>query len=59
MTNCPNCGAPIAGSVCEYCGTKYGVAAFVPVSSPPVICETLTIYTIDGERYQIEWYGEI
>ena len=21
MTNCPNCGAPIRGAVCEYCGT--------------------------------------
>lgn len=21
MTNCPNCGAPIASSQCEYCGT--------------------------------------
>lgn len=21
--NCPNCGAPITGSVCEYCGTKF------------------------------------
>lgn len=21
MTNCPNCGAPAAGSRCEYCGT--------------------------------------
>ena len=21
-TNCPNCGAPITGSVCEYCGTR-------------------------------------
>ena len=23
ITNCPNCGAPISGSVCEYCGTKF------------------------------------
>lgn len=23
MTNCPNCGAPITGSVCEYCGTRH------------------------------------
>lgn len=22
-TNCPNCGAPITGSVCEYCGTRH------------------------------------
>lgn len=56
--NCPNCGAPITGDVCEYCGTRYGTV-FVPASSPPVICETLTIYTIDGERYQIKRYGEL
>lgn len=23
MTNCPNCGAPITGPVCEYCGTMH------------------------------------
>lgn len=22
-TNCPNCGAPIKGGRCEYCGTKF------------------------------------
>ena len=23
MTNCPNCCAPIKGSICEYCGTRF------------------------------------
>lgn len=23
MTNCPNCGAPISGYICEYCGTTF------------------------------------
>ena len=23
MINCPNCGAPIKGNVCEYCGTVF------------------------------------
>ncbi len=23
MTNCPNCGTPISGSICEYCGTIF------------------------------------
>ena len=23
MTNCPNCGAPITGPSCEYCGTRF------------------------------------
>lgn len=26
MTNCKNCGAPLTGCECEYCGTKYGPA---------------------------------
>ena len=24
-TNCPNCGAPITGPECEYCGTKFDI----------------------------------
>ena len=24
MNNCRNCGAPLNGSYCEYCGTYYG-----------------------------------
>ena len=24
VTNCPNCGAPIKGNRCEYCGTVFG-----------------------------------
>lgn len=24
QTNCKNCGAPLTGCVCEYCGTDYG-----------------------------------
>lgn len=24
ITNCLNCGAPLSGSVCQYCGTNYG-----------------------------------
>ena len=23
ITNCKNCGAPLHGNVCEYCGTEY------------------------------------
>ena len=26
MTNCPNCGAPIVKSICEYCGTQFKTA---------------------------------
>ena len=27
ITNCPNCGAPVSGGVCEYCGTKFKESA--------------------------------
>ncbi len=26
-TNCVNCGAPLTGSKCQYCGTEYGDAS--------------------------------
>lgn len=25
MYNCPNCGAAITGSKCEYCGTRFDI----------------------------------
>lgn len=25
QTNCHNCGAPITGSTCEYCGTRFNI----------------------------------
>lgn len=53
-TNCPNCGAPITGDVCEYCGTRHGITVFVPASPPPTLHETLTMYTVDGEIHQFE-----
>lgn len=29
MTNCPNCGAVITGSKCEYCGTVFDESVYV------------------------------
>lgn len=34
MTNCPNCGAPVYGGRCEYCGTVFARAD----------CRTATLY---------------
>lgn len=43
-TNCLNCGAPITGSVCEYCGTRHGISVFVSASPPPqMLCDTLLL----------------
>lgn len=35
-TNCPNCGAPRSGAVCEYCGTRHnlGGSTFVQLFAP-------------------------
>lgn len=32
--NCPNCGAPIAGLKCEYCGTQFFDIADIEVNKP-------------------------
>lgn len=34
MTNCPNCGAPISGNVCEYCGTTFYDFSVIDVAKP-------------------------
>ena len=57
MTNCPNCGAPITGRICEYCGTVHwqdnaintADAGNLSTDSPkPASC---TIETVaDGKR---------
>lgn len=46
MINCPNCGAPRRGAVCEYCGThfwRYQGQATVEIEP-----DITTIYTWDG-----------
>ena len=46
VTDCPNCGAPKRGAVCEYCGTHFGrYQGQVTVEIEPDIT---TVYTWDG-----------
>lgn len=33
-TNCPNCGAPISGITCEYCGTQFFDLADLELDKP-------------------------
>lgn len=33
MINCPNCGAPLKGPTCEYCGSYFPERAPAPVYS--------------------------
>lgn len=50
MTNCPNCGAPITGRICEYCGTVHWQDnAINTTDSPkPASCAIETV--ADGKR---------
>lgn len=50
--NCPNCGAPKRGAVCEYCGTHFG--HFQGQATVEVEPELTTIYSLDGSMvYQV------
>lgn len=31
QTNCHNCGAPITGPECEYCGTRFNIRMVEPI----------------------------
>ncbi len=43
-TNCPNCGAPITGSVCEYCGTRHNTGITIRFDPPPqMLYDTLLL----------------
>lgn len=56
MTNCPNCGAPITGSVCEYCGTRHGmriVGRFPEIKTYPPTPPDVLVTAI---RRQLEKY---
>lgn len=44
MTNCLNCGAPITGSVCEYCGTRHNTGITIRFDPPPqMLYDTLLL----------------
>ncbi len=43
-TNCKNCGAPLSGGKCDYCGTEYGAKA----PELTVMSEGVTIYCEDS-----------
>lgn len=54
-TNCPNCGAPKTGAVCEYCGTRFqkyvgGTARRVYQGETTVDVNSygVDVYTLDG-----------
>lgn len=46
-TNCRNCGAPIKGNRCEYCGTEYPdqVESYIHITA-----DSIKIGTLVAER---------
>ena len=49
MTNCVNCGAPLSGSKCTYCGTEYNDRGVVCTLSEEDCTGTLCV---GGKEYQ-------
>lgn len=49
--NCPSCGAPKRGAVCQYCGTHFG--RYQGQATVEVEPDITTIYSWDGSAYQI------
>lgn len=50
MNNCINCGAPLHGSKCQYCGTEYGNNGFVCNFDRNDFTGTIRF---DGKEYQV------
>lgn len=47
--NCPNCGAPISGSACEYCGTVFRKKKTIKLYADGQVIEEIEIEEDDPE----------
>lgn len=52
QSNCKNCGAPLHGSRCEYCGTEYG-------SSPVLIMKNVDPEDLDNIKRMLATTGAV
>lgn len=43
MTNCKNCGAPLHGGKCEYCGTEYDSIGIAPIN-PRIYPKSISVH---------------
>lgn len=50
MTNCPNCGAPITGRICEYCGTVHWQDNAINTTDSPKPASCVIETVADGKR---------
>ena len=51
--NCPNCGAPIEGEICQYCGTVFVDMAVIDTKKPLcLVClwEKFLRYTMERQN---------
>lgn len=53
-TNCPNCGAPIAGIQCEYCGTMFYDFAEISDNKPKYLRLDINGQKIWGRAMMLE-----
>jgi len=53
QTNCKNCGAPVAGGVCEYCGTPTDRFAQLAIGKPLSVR-----FEAEGVEYEFEMLVE-
>lgn len=51
MTNCPNCGSPISGIKCEYCGTAFLDLVDISKGEKCIVCLRHGGNIITGEMY--------
>lgn len=52
-TNCPNCGAPIVGPSCEYCGTIFDLDYLTQISKRRSKSETYNKIIKELESYSV------
>lgn len=62
LMNCPNCGAPITGEICDYCGSRVLPRAeadvlTVKLYADNVCVEELTRIVDREERRRRAWRG--
>ena len=48
---CPNCGAPIRGDKCEYCGTRFYDFATIDLNEPCLVRIRVNNHIIQGKMY--------
>ena len=60
VSNCPNCGAPRNGSICEYCGTRFEERISVDEYSPFRINVSIGHVKEEPERiFFRDWAGRV